>query len=58
MTVSTQYVEEYDAYELVDEIEGVPVVFARLEGSAVRAHIENVKATEEQSGTTGSGQQS
>lgn len=46
MTPRTKYVEEYDAYELVDEVEGVEIVFSRLDGPAVRSQIENAKENE------------
>jgi hypothetical protein len=46
VTLRTQYDEAADIYELVDDIEGVPVAFAFVEGGHVRGRIENAKASQ------------
>lgn len=46
MSVRVDYDEEADLYRLVDDVDGVPITFAHVEGGTVRGHVENVKASQ------------
>lgn len=48
MTLRTAYNEEHDQYELLDDVEGVSIVFASVPGGDVRSRIANQQAQGEQ----------
>jgi hypothetical protein len=44
MTLRTAYNEQADQYEVLDDVEGVPIVFAFVDGGTVRGRIANAQA--------------
>jgi len=46
VSVRTEYDEAADLYLLVDDVDGVPITFAHVEGGTVRGHVENAKASQ------------